>query len=312
MNQTYQLSGKAGNLWLTGLLAGPPLAIVLSIVYALINVYNPFVYLTILVYFGFLFGIVMIQKLIIRISKCRNQQQAFLFGLFIGLFTLYASWCTFLYVMLPYVFEISVSLKELLTDPGYVWQLMTLVGESGWFSFSGSNVNGTFLWIIWIIEAVGIIVAAMVGAYSVLHEEVFCEDCNRWAEDVKFDLRLSMEDHQKADDAVKNNILGLLELKAISGNETPHLRVNLNHCSNCDDFSTIDVDLIKLERDKKGKLEEKSDDLSPVILLSKEDYLRFQVKKEQFLKAPFAQEAAEIASEPAPSGGGGGAEEEEK
>lgn len=55
MNKEYKLSGKAGNLWLVGVLLGPTLAILLSIIYSYIDVYNPFIYLTIIVYIGYLF-----------------------------------------------------------------------------------------------------------------------------------------------------------------------------------------------------------------------------------------------------------------
>ena len=100
MNQEYKLSGKAGNLWLTGILIGPLFAILLSILYSYIIVYNPFIYLTILVYAIYLFCIFLVQKLVIRIAKCRSRASYFKYGALVGVFAVYINWCTFLFVLL--------------------------------------------------------------------------------------------------------------------------------------------------------------------------------------------------------------------
>lgn len=51
MNTEYKLSGKSGNVFIVGILLGPILVTLLSIIYAYIDVYNPIVYLTLLVFF---------------------------------------------------------------------------------------------------------------------------------------------------------------------------------------------------------------------------------------------------------------------
>ena len=50
MNTEYKLSGKSGNIFIIGILLGPILVTFLSIIYAYIDVYNPIVYLTLLVF----------------------------------------------------------------------------------------------------------------------------------------------------------------------------------------------------------------------------------------------------------------------
>ena len=112
-----------------------------------------------------------------------------------------------------------------------------------------------------------------------MHEEVFCENCNRWVEDIDFDLRLSITDASKIATSIKNDIGTLTEISIAEKNESPHLKVNIHHCSKCENLSTVDIDLIKLEKNDKGKIEEKKEDFSPVILLTNDLYKKLILKK---------------------------------
>lgn len=90
-----------------------------------------------------------------------------------------------------------------------------------------------------------------------MHEEMFCEEWNRWAEEVTLDQNsgLSYEDKTKAEDAIRNDINQLLSLPF--ANSDPYMRVNLHHCIKCQNFSTIEIDLITTEINKKEEFEEK-------------------------------------------------------
>ena len=280
MNKEYKLSGKAGNLWLVGVLLGPTLAILLSIIYSYIDVYNPFIYLTIIVYIGYLFGIVLIQKLVIRIAKCRDVASSYIYGALVGVFAVYANWSTFLYVLLQR-YEDSIPLSEILLNPSVILELADEISNDGWYELFGSQVSGGFLWFIWIIQICGVLLAGIIGGSAVLHEEVFCENCNRWVEDIDFDLRLSFTDEFKVNNSVKNDIGILTEIPITEKNESPHIKVNIHHCSQCDNLSTVDIDLIKLEQNDKGELEENEEDFSPVILITNELYKKFILKKSE-------------------------------
>ena len=270
MNQEYKLSGESGTIWTVGILLGTVLTILLSIVYATIVVYNPFIYLTLFVYIGYLFGIAFIQKRVIRISKCRNLTSAYIYGGLVVLFAIYANWCTFLFV-LP---NQSFTLTDLLLNPGLVYDSAIYLSDHGWYEFLDSRVKGGVLWLIWIIEIIGILLVGVLGGLSVMHEEVFCEDCNRWVEDIEFDLRLSATDESQITSSLNDDISFLTELPVSDRMETPHLRVNLHHCSQCQNLSTADIDLITLTHEE-GKIVEVSKDFSPVIVLSRNQYQKF-------------------------------------
>lgn len=279
MNQEYKLSGKSGNIFFIGIPLGTFLAILLSIIYAYIDVYNPFVYLTLIVYIGYLYGIILIQKLVIRIAKCRNKANSFIYGALVGVFAIYANWSTFLYVVFQKFFGESIPLSEILLNPSVVFNFANILSVDGWYEIFGFQVNGGFLWFIWIVEILGILIAGIIGGSAVLHEEVFCENCNRWAEDIDFDLRLSITDESKIESSIKKDIGILTEIPIAKWNESPYVRVNIHHCSQCDNLSTIDLDLIKRKKNDKGEIEEEDEDLSPVLLLKNDLYKKFiQIK----------------------------------
>ena len=210
--------------------------------------YNPFVYLTLIVYIGYLYGIILIQKLVIRIAKCRNKANSFIYGALVGVFAIYVNWSTFLYVVFQKFFGESIPLSEILLNPSVVFNFANILSVDGWYEIFGFQVNGGFLWFIWIVEILGILIAGIIGGSAVLHEEVFCENCNRWAEDIDFDLRLSITDESKIESSIKKDIGILTEIPIAKWNESPYVRVNIHHCSQCDNLSTIDLDLIKRKK----------------------------------------------------------------
>lgn len=278
MNQEYELSGKSGKIWLLGWLIGIPLAIIISIIYAYIDVYNPLVYLTAVAYVGYLYAIIIIQKMVVRFTRCRSKGASKIFGVIVGLFGVYANWVTFSYVLLQR-YDAGMPFLELALSPGSVYSFASLIAVDGWYEMFGTSISGWLLWTIWIIEALGIFLAGMIGGSSVMHEEVYCEDCDRWAEDRDFDLRLSISDVDATQEAITNDIEKLLEFDVMGQMENPHLKVNLHHCSKCSNFSTIDIDLIALKEDDKGEISEDSTDFSPVFVLKKATFNAFLEKK---------------------------------
>jgi hypothetical protein len=278
MNNEYKLSGKLGNVFIVGLLLGPILVTLLCIIYAYIDVYNPMVYLTFLVFLGLLFGIILIQKIIIKLSKCRNKNSSIIYGLIVGLFGVYSSWCTFLYVMFREE-NFPIELLDLMFNPSMIYELANTLSVDGYYTLFGIEVKGFFLWLIWIIEAIGIIGAGALGGLTVMHEEIFCEDCNRWAEDIDFNLRLSIEDKIAAKKIIETEISKILDYPIYDGFNSDHIRINLHQCSKCQNTSTVDIDLISYETNDKGEIKENKEDFSEVYILNTNQFKQFMGKK---------------------------------
>ena len=278
MNTEYKLSGKSGNIFIVGILIGPILVTLLSIIYAYIDVYNPFVYLTLLVFIGLLFGIISVQKLVIHLSKCRSKGSSIIYGIVTGIFGVYASWCAFLYVMFRKE-DLPMELLDLMLSPSYVYEIAQSLSVVGYFTLFGASVKGGFLWFIWIVEAIGIIGAGALGGLAVMHEEIFCEDCNRWAEDIDFNLRLAIEDKEVTKKTIETDISKILNNSIYDGDNSEHIRINLHQCSKCQNTSTIDVDFMTYESNDKGEVKEKEEDFSSVYILSTNQINLFVNKK---------------------------------
>ena len=278
MNTEYKLSGKSGNIFIIGILLGPILLTLLSIIYAYIDVYNPIVYLTLLVFIGLLFGIIIVQKLVIRLSKCRSKGSSIVYGIVTGLFGVYASWCAFLYVMFRRE-DLPVELLDLMLSPSLVFEMAQSLSVDGYYTLFGATVKGGFLWFIWIVEAIGIIGAGGLGGLAVMHEEIFCEDCKRWAEDIDFNLRLAIEDKDLAKKTIESDITKLLDFPIYTGTNSEHIKVNLHQCSKCLNTSTIDVDFMSYETNDKGETKEKNEDFSEVYILNLNQIKQFINKK---------------------------------
>ena len=280
MNTEYKLSGKSGNIFIVGILIGPILVTLLSIIYAYIDVYNPFVYLTLLVFIGLLFGIISVQKLVIHLSKCRSKGSSIIYGIVTGIFGVYASWCAFLYVMFRKE-DLPMELLDLMLSPSYVYEIAQSLSVVGYFTLFGASVKGGFLWFIWIVEAIGIIGAGALGGLAVMHEEIFCEDCNRWAEDIDFNLRLAIEDKEVTKNQIKGDVMKLLDYPMTEKILEEHLKINIHRCSKCLNTTTIDVDLMTYETNEKGEVKEEKEDYSSVYILSTNQFNLFLNKKNQ-------------------------------
>jgi hypothetical protein len=236
------------------------------------------VYLTFLVFLGLLFGIILIQKIIIKLSKCRNKNSSIIYGLIVGLFGVYSSWCTFLYVMFREE-NFPIELLDLMFNPSMIYELANTLSVDGYYTLFGIEVKGFFLWLIWIIEAIGIIGAGALGGLTVMHEEIFCEDCNRWAEDIDFNLRLSIEDKIAAKKIIETEISKILDYPIYDGFNSDHIRINLHQCSKCQNTSTVDIDLISYETNDKGEIKENKEDFSEVYILNTNQFKQFMGKK---------------------------------
>ncbi|MFM7638085.1 MAG: hypothetical protein ACKO5W_09475 [Crocinitomicaceae bacterium] len=278
MNTEYKLSGKSGNIFIVGILLGPILVTLLSIICAYIDVYNPIVYLTLLVFIGLLFGIIIVQKLVIRLSKCRSKGSSIVYGIVTGLFGVYASWCTFLYVIFRKE-DLPVELLNLMLNPSLVFEMAQSLSVDGYYTLFGATVKGGVLWFIWIVEVIGIIGAGALGGLAVMHEEIFCEECNRWAEDIDFNLRLALEDKDLAKKTIESDITKLLDYPLYTGTNSEHIKINLHQCSKCHITSTIDVDFMSYETNDKGETKEKNEDFSKVYILNLNQIKQFIDKK---------------------------------
>ena len=268
MKNEYQLSNNRGNIFIIGLLLGPLLAFVCTIIYNAIELVSPIFLLTIIIYGAYLFSIVFIQKIIIRFSKCRSKESAMLYGIIVGLFAIYINWTSFTNMLLDKE-GINISFFQ---SPAFLFNYMVDLSRVGYFSVFGMKVSGFVLWIIWIIESAGIFLAGVYGGDTVLHEEVFCENCDKWTEEIEIKQYLSVPNEASKAAILNGDIQLLLRQPLSNTNDSKHLKLNIHHCSKCNKTSTLDIDLVTSEIDDKGKRKETAEDYSHVMVIDFNQY----------------------------------------
>lgn len=242
---------------------------------------NPFIYLTILVYGGFLIGVFAIPTFVARVSKCRSKTAAIIFGTLSGVLAIYISWYTFLYVILRKDL-IAMDLSAML-NPFKIYDTASFLSVKGYYSLFGNRVSGGFLWFIWIVEAIGIFIAGVLGGSGALHKQTFCEDCKNWAENLDFNLNLKIPDRNEAKNIVESNIMEILHFPKMDQVDGEHLRVNIQQCPDCKKTITADIDHITFEKNSKGELSEKSEDFTKILVLTPEEFELFVSKKNETL-----------------------------
>ena len=281
MNTEYKLSGKSGNVFIVGLILGPIFLTVIGVIYSYVTMYSPSIYLNILVFCGLLYGIYMTQKMVVKWSKCRSILSARIYGFIVGVFSVYVCWVSFLFVFWQYYDiwgSLSIGLFDLFLNPSLVFDTIYNLSKTGFYSLFGIPIKGFVLWLIWGIESTGIIAAGIMGGMGVLHEEIFCENCNRWAEKINLNLNLSIQDRSSAKAAIERNVMELINYPAFNYDRSENICVNLHQCSKCKNTSTIDVDLITYSMNDKGEIERSAKDFSAVYVLDNKQYQQFFIK----------------------------------
>lgn len=200
MSQTYQPSGKIplssiGIFLLLCVTAFP----LLGTLYTLAIWYIPFIYINFLILAGtaFLVGVLM-SRVVVRGGKLRNVKFAVLLSILAGCVTIYTSWAVWVDLVLNSgeviggsrigITVSSISFDQVLSiafRPKAMFELIAEINEFGTWGLRSATVSGSFLTIIWVIEAFGMIVIAAFLGYSNA-QEPFCESSNKW-----FDLSSS-------------------------------------------------------------------------------------------------------------------------
>ncbi|QCW99790.1 hypothetical protein FGM00_06640 [Aggregatimonas sangjinii] len=194
MSTYYQPSNKFSPLAFIHFIVACATAIpILALIYSYAIWYIPFPYINFFITLGFGFGIGwVVQKLAIRMGKVRNDKLAFFLGFLGALIGLYLSWAVWVDLVInageTYGSDrigISVSniqfmqVLELALQPGVLFELMGQIMDVGVWGFRSATVSGWFLGLIWVIEA---LIVLVVGTIIPPNQsgEPFCELNQKW------------------------------------------------------------------------------------------------------------------------------------
>ncbi len=249
--------------------------VILSSIYNAIVYINPFIYVNFLVLGAFCFGLVLIGSSLVEFGKSRNKTVSFLFGLLTGVTALYANWITFAHVLVTdsigEVFD-----YEITTSPAWLWEVATEVAVTGWYSLFDIAVSGIVLWAFWTIEALGLLLAPLIGAYTTATTRVFCEKCDRWADQEDGIVNFTHPDAERVVSGFETQDVTILDNANIAlPTDAGYFSIDAEWCKKCRTTMTLSLRAVTRQWDDKGKESENKETVCEDMLVEPEIFDRF-------------------------------------
>ncbi len=170
-----------------GMAASFIVAIFLGLAYAFAIGMMPIIYGDLILCggFGYLVGIMTARLMILR--KVRNLRIVRIVAIVSALVGYYTCWVVWVYSILS-KWDTTLTPTPLIENPAFLWRAILAINEQGTWSvgthgMAGGNVNGIMLWVVWVMEATGFLIAAMVGV-SRVQMPPYCEVCGAWCRDI--------------------------------------------------------------------------------------------------------------------------------
>jgi len=262
VDQFYVRSGKVDlKLFYLGMPIMIASTTLLSFIYAYINVYNPLSgYVNFFLMIGFILGLVLILTGSLWFSNIRNLPVATAFGVLTGCTAVYMDFVAFEYVLVnSKYFKGEIDLLPLVFNPSDVWEMACAIAEKGWYTihlyYSGEDFmpRGIILWICWTIEALCVFgLAVKEGAFSMIRQEVFCEKCKEWTNNLENILTFKFANEDELKDRLKKQDSSVLnDVKRVEKRDPISYRCDLHLCETCKKMFTLTLTKISKTRDKK-------------------------------------------------------------
>ena len=269
----YEHSGKysIGGL-VVGLLAGVIGAAILAYIYAYVILYIPLagtITFILAAGFGGLVGFVAVYAL--KWQKVRHSGVMYAMTAVVTLKALYIAWAVWVFAFLRRA-EVEADLPTIVFQPWALWELMVRINEVGAWSLRSMEPKGTFLGILWAIEAGIIVVVAFLVAAWQIRDEPFCENCNAWckAEENVAVLATAAESEVKPH-AESKNFDYFDKLGAVAADAMEWLRLDLHLCPQCKQTGTLTVKAVTKTIDKQGKVSTSDTDIVDKLIVNTSD-----------------------------------------
>lgn len=283
MARYYQSSNKLplGGALLTllgGLLAGAGLALI----YVYATWYIPFIYL------NFCFTAILggaVGWVVYRLARgghLRSAGGATGLALVVALATVYVQWAAYLTLMAGVEegttntsFDAGIFLG-LLLSPAHMWSMLHIINDTGSWSVLGVTPSGVFLWLIWLAEALIIVLVALTfGADAIGHP--YSETTRAWATETTlpqlFTPQPDLEATRAALEARRfEEALHSAPTPADEAAPGEFWQLRLHHAPQDEACRYLSVDKLTRKLDKKGKPETDTEVLIKHLALSPSEY----------------------------------------
>lgn len=246
---------------LIGILAVP----ILSFIYSYATFYIPFIYANffITIAFGILIGLVV--SFAGKLGKVRNKSLLIIFALLFAILAEYFAWVAWIYAYSEQT--------AFIWHPLDVLEVMKLILPEGTWSIGKAQapVRGTFLALVWIAEAVIILVSSIIFPSMT---SVFCEECNCWIKDEKNLSHLEpVEDVEEFKTQLEQRqYSALLNLAKVDESSTVYTEVDFGMCDKCKNLSYMTVKAITVKKNSKGKENKTEKDIVEKLIIDTDTY----------------------------------------
>ncbi len=270
--KSYSSSGKISPLSIL-IFIGVVLIIIplLATLYAYAIWYIPIPYINFFITaaFGIAVGWI-INLLVVKYGKVRSGKIASLFAILGAIMAIYFHWA----VWIDLAYNISgslggedmgvavsnISISETISlalSPSSLMEIMGSINENGLWGFGETPVRGTFLTIIWVIEALIIFLLAWMSGIGQASKP-FCEESNQWFGETKlspFDLNIQL---QELLDALSSGTVEAFQglQKSTNPKENSHYDFTLYQNETNENYLTLKTQVAKVDKDGKVSMDE--------------------------------------------------------
>lgn len=262
MNQ-YKHTGEAPSSGvLMALSAGIAAALLLSVPYAYITVYIPFIYLNVLAVVGFGMGIGICISKVARVGMVQSPAVVMLVGIVCACAAEYFNWVAWIFAL--------TRQDVLVFNPTGILHIAGAVLKEGTWGMTGDEpVKGVFLLIVWVIEFGIIIWFAAAIARGGITDWFCCPECKKWFDTATKSIAYELPgDLDGVVSRLKQlDFNALKELRRLDEiNHSKFLTLELYFCPQCVKFGCFSLNSIELIQ-KKKEVETKTVNLIEKVLL---------------------------------------------
>ena len=280
--QNYKPSGKFSPLSFIYFIVTTIIALpILGLIYAYLLWYIPIVYINFLITIGYACSVGFIINIFaISFGKVRNPFLGAFFGFlgaFFALYFHYAVWVDLVInsgeVIGNSRLGITISnikfldVFALATQPQLLLDYILEINKIGTWGIRSATVSGTFLYVIWAIEALVVFVISVVVNYSGT-KDPFCELENAWYKSQKLPKFNYIDDKITLLKAISNSdSKAFFELEKVENEDSDHSIFDLYSApKNNDHYLTITNKLAKIN--KKGNLDFESEEVTQFLRIN--------------------------------------------
>ena len=265
-NLYYKESGAVGLIGIVLIsVVGLVLSGILGIIYGFAILFIPFIYLNFFITLAYGGAIGYSLGKIGYFTKIRNYTVIVIFGVLFGFVAEYFGW----------VFWIQAFRDSGAPDFSIfeVFEDMGRIANRGAWSIFGITPTGIALYIIWIIEAIMIIGAAVVFAITGFGSKPFCERCNSWTDEINLKSTLNGTSNpiKLVTELENKNFDSLIQL-ASKESVFRQTRVTLSTCKKCNNEYYLTLNDVKVTINDKGKAEESEDTIVENLIINKQEF----------------------------------------